>query len=67
MKNILTAISVFFEHIYKNFSNYCLFLGLGTILYYVFITYGFSKTILGIGIILVLTAIISELNRGSKR
>lgn len=66
MKNILTAISVFFGHIYRNFSNYCLTFGILAILYFIFVTYGFSNTVLSIGVILVLTSIISELNRNSR-
>ena len=66
MKNILNALSVIFSHIYKNFSNYCLTLGILAIIYFVFVTYGFSNTVLLIGVMLVLTSIVSELNRSSR-
>lgn len=70
MKNVLNALSVILLHIYRNFSNYCLAIGISLILYFVLVTFGVTDTLLVMGILFVITAFVNELNkssRGSKR
>lgn len=70
MKNVLNALSVILLHIHRNFSNYCLAIGILSILYFVLVTFGITDTILVMGILFVVTAFVNELNkssRGSKR
>ena len=63
MSYILNAIAIILEHLYKNISNYLLTLGLAIVLFFIKVNFGLMPFILCVGILLILTAIIIELNR----
>ena len=63
MNKILFAISVILSHLFKNLSNYLLFLGISLVLYYTYVEYGFYSCLLSVGIISILASIVIELNK----
>ena len=63
MKGILEAFILLLKHIYDNITNYLLLVGLFLILLYIYIIYGIPSTILGVGIVSILIAVIVELNK----
>ena len=65
MNYILNAIAIILEHLYKNISNYLLTLGLAIVLFFIKVNFGFMPFVLSVGILLILTAIIIELNRAT--
>lgn len=68
MNKVVQALTVTLQHLIRNFSNYCLLVGIIFILYFIKITYGVPTLILSIGVVSVLTSLIVELNKkGNKR
>lgn len=68
MNKVVQALTVTLQHLIRNFSNYCLLVGIIFILYFIKITYGGPTLILSIGVVSVLTSLIVELNKkGNKR
>ncbi len=63
MRGIIETFALFLEHIYNNITNYLLLVGLFLILLYIYIIYGIPSTILGVGIVSILIAVIVELNK----
>lgn len=66
MNKVVQALVLILQHLVKNFSNYCLFIGLVCILYFIKITYGVPTTILSVGIVAVITSLVIELNKNKK-
>lgn len=68
MNKVVQALIMTLQHLIRNFSNYCLLIGMIFILYYIKITYGVPTLILSIGVVSVLTSLIVELNKkGNNR
>jgi len=67
MNSFLTAIALFFRHLFTNISNYCLVIGIGCILHFVYDKFGTDTLILSIGALLVLISIVIEVNKPKKR
>lgn len=67
MKSTVLAMSKIFEHLYKNRSNYFMLIGLLCILSYVYSNYGFQTSLLFVGVLLILTSLIVEINSLSNR
>lgn len=63
MNKVVQALILILQHLVKNFSNYCLFIGILFILSFIKIEYGVPTTILSIGVISVLTSLVIELNK----
>ena len=67
MKSTLMAISKLVKHFYVNRTNYLMFAGVGCILSYVYTNYGFQTSLLLVGILLIITSMIIEINKISKK
>lgn len=66
MGKLIQVMRTMMMHLTKNFSNYCLFVGLLCILYYIYVTYGVPTLILSIGVVSVLTSFVIEMNNSKK-
>lgn len=67
MNKLIIAVKMIVQHLIKNFSNYCLSVGLLCILYYIQVTYGTPTTILSVGVLSVLTSFVIEINNNKKQ
>lgn len=67
MSKVLIALMTIIQHLIKNFSNYCLAVGLLCILYYIKVTYGTPTLILSVGVVSVLTSFVIEINNSKKQ
>ncbi len=63
MNKVVKALAITLQHLIKNLSNYCLFIGMIFVLNYVKITYGTPTLILSIGVVLILASLVMELNK----
>jgi len=63
MNKTVKALMIVVQHLIRNLSNYCLFIGIVFILNYIKITYGVPTAILAVGTLLVLASFIMELNK----
>ena len=67
MKMTVIAMSHLLDHLYKNRSNYLMFIGLACIMKYVYNIYGFQTLLLSFGVLLILTSLIIEINKVSTK
>ena len=67
MKATLIAISRLVEHFYIHRANYLMFSGISCILSYVYANYGFQTSLLLVGILLMITSMIVEINKVSRK
>ena len=67
MNKIVKTMMVMIQNLKKNFSDYCLAVGIIFILYYIKITYGTPTLILSVGIIFSLTSLVIELNKKNNK
>ncbi len=63
MEHILGLFMRFFEHFTRNFTDYLLFFGVFLILTFVYMTFGVSFTILGLGLTFIILSVIITLNK----
>lgn len=63
MESIIKAIKIILLFIITNASNICLVLGVGIILRYIQLAYGFETMLLGSGVFLIFSSIVLELNK----
>ena len=63
MNNVLNCFKLLLKHIVLNVSNYALLIGIGCILYFIHYKYGTPTTILSVGVLLVATSIVIEVNK----
>ena len=67
MKATLIAMSKLVEHFYIHRAIYLMFSGIGCILSYVYANYGFQTSLLLVGILLMITSMIVEINKVSRK
>lgn len=67
MNNVLNCFKLLLKHIVLNVSNYSLLLGIGFILYYIYHSFGVPTLILSVGVLLVATSIVIEVNKPKKK
>ena len=66
MMKVLIALKIIMNHLLNNISNYLLFIGICLILNYIKNKYGTDTALLGVGIVLILTSLVNELNKLPK-
>ena len=66
MMKVLIALKIIMNHLLNNISNYLLFIGICLILNYIKNKYGTDTALLGVGIVLILTSLVNELNKIPK-
>lgn len=67
MNNFANAFIVIVQHVIKNITNYCLLAGLLLVINFIFKEYGTDIGLLSIGILLILSSFVLEVNKISNK
>lgn len=62
MNKFVNAFAALVQHFIKNFSNYSLLAGLLLVVNFIFKKYGVDTGLLSIGVLLLITSFVSEIN-----